>query len=94
MLRYACRSGDDGLDAQLMHQLAAALPAVEELDLSLHNHLNDAGLAALSECPQLRKVRKGNDWAGVRWGTWLDCLLAHELCAVRPCSECGRKGTT
>lgn len=56
VLRYACRSGDDGLDTQLTQRLATALPAVQELDLSLHPHLNDGCLAALAHCKTLRKV--------------------------------------
>jgi hypothetical protein len=56
VLRYACRSGDDGLDTQLTQRLAAALPAVQEMDLSLHPNLNDGCLAALAQCKTLRKV--------------------------------------
>lgn len=56
VLRYACRSGDTGLDVQYMQALAAVLPAVQEVDLSLHPHLDDAGLAALAQCRTLRKV--------------------------------------
>lgn len=56
VLRYACRSGDDGLDTQLTQRLATALPAVQELDLSLHPHLNDGCLSALAHCKTLRKV--------------------------------------
>lgn len=57
MLRYACRSGDDGLDAELLSALGAAAPGLQEIDLSLHPHLDDAGLAALAQqCRKLKKV--------------------------------------
>ncbi len=57
VLKYACRSGDMGLDAETLQQLATVLPAVQELDLSLHAQLDDAGLAALAmQCKALRKV--------------------------------------
>lgn len=70
VLRYACRSGDGGLDTQLMQRLATALPAVQELDLSLHPHLNDGCLAALAaHCKTLRKVGLCA-FPAARW--WLD----------------------
>jgi hypothetical protein len=60
VLKYACRSGDGGLDAELLQQLAAVLPAVQEIDLSLHAQLDDTALAALAtHCKALRKVGWG-----------------------------------
>lgn len=56
VLRYACRSGDEGLNPGLTQHLAAVLPAVQDLDLSSHPHLNDGCLEALARCETLRKV--------------------------------------
>lgn len=56
ILKYACRAGGEGLSTQSMQRLAAVLPAVQELDFSLHPQLDASCLAALGQCKTLRKV--------------------------------------
>lgn len=55
-LKYACRAGCPSLDAVTMQQLVMAGQHLQELDLSLHDQLDDNCLRALAGLPQLQKV--------------------------------------
>jgi hypothetical protein len=57
VLRYICREGNPSLQQQHLLQLAAACPQLQQLDLSLHTLLDDACMAVLATCTQLKAVR-------------------------------------
>jgi hypothetical protein len=80
-LKYACRAGDEGLSTQSMQRLAAALLAVQELDLSLHPQLDASCLAALAQCKTLRKVSAGCDLAA-----WLTAPAQNSGASALECS--------
>jgi hypothetical protein len=56
VLRYACKEGRPSLEQQHLLELAAACSQLQQLDLSLHQQLDDACMAVLATCSQLDKV--------------------------------------
>jgi hypothetical protein len=57
VLRYACKEGRPSLEQQHLLELAAACPQLRQLDLSLHQQLDDGCMAVLASCVHLLQVR-------------------------------------